>query len=279
MVLSAAELERLRDEALADDVPIPAEARGWSVRDAERYFESGGALHPRRHTGATPQEPAPSARYEVVHDYVNVRSEPKLTGGLISRRAKGVILEIDPEAAADGWVRLRDRIKGSEAWVMVDGRQLGLGLLLKRLPEPVIDVPISGQDTVLQSPTKAKEVRRRLVAPVEFEVVHHMVYVRSLPDRHASSLGVKRKGDLVHAIEEMGDWIMLDGTSTPEWMMVDGNSAGLGKLMSMSIKRVEETWQVTRKGGCTLYSSPGGRIISEKGPDFGSSVKARCKVI
>ena len=47
MPLTAADLETIRDECLADDVEIPAEAVAWIEEEAVAFFESGGTELPR----------------------------------------------------------------------------------------------------------------------------------------------------------------------------------------------------------------------------------------
>jgi hypothetical protein len=49
-------LESLQDLYLADDVAIPVEALHWSVEEAERFFESGGAERPDRDCAERPQD-------------------------------------------------------------------------------------------------------------------------------------------------------------------------------------------------------------------------------
>lgn len=41
------ELQRIRDDHLADDIPIPDEAVAWIESEAVEYFESGGFKVPR----------------------------------------------------------------------------------------------------------------------------------------------------------------------------------------------------------------------------------------
>ena len=48
--LTRSQLEELRSEAYADDLPIPPEAAGWTRADATAYFESGAMTLP---TGGT----------------------------------------------------------------------------------------------------------------------------------------------------------------------------------------------------------------------------------
>ena len=46
--MTAVELEAIRDECLADDVEIPAEAVAWIEEEAHAFFESGGTELPRK---------------------------------------------------------------------------------------------------------------------------------------------------------------------------------------------------------------------------------------
>mmetsp|Transcript_22387 Transcript_22387/g.55679 ORF Transcript_22387/g.55679 Transcript_22387/m.55679 type:complete len:308 (-) Transcript_22387:250-1173(-) len=281
MGLSAQEIQRIREEALADDVEVPPQAYEWTPEQAQEYFESGGTIIP---TAPTPPAASgtSSALYEVLHTYVNMRSEPKLAGKFLGTKPLGSILEVDLERPDLGWVRLSERVKGSEAWLLVDGKLLGLGPLLKRLPSApaqspavapagVSAMPASSSSSSVQATAEVE----KLVAPVSYVVVHSMVYVRSAPSREAKSLGTKRKGDVVSATARCGDWVMLEGPGG-EWMMVDGRAMRLGVLMELSLKKLpaNTTWYVTRKEGCTLYKAPGeGPLHDLTGPALGSEVK------
>lgn len=117
MTLTMSELSSLREEALADDVPIPPEAISWTREQATEYFESGGVKpSPVTPTPPTPPTPTPAknAIYEVVHAYVNMRSEPLTTAKSVGTKSKGARLEVLEER--QGWVRLAERsASGTEA--------------------------------------------------------------------------------------------------------------------------------------------------------------------
>merc|ERR1712039_367884 len=97
----------------------------------------------------------------------------------------------------------------------------------------------------------AVEVSRKFLAPIReddilqrriFEVVHDPhVYIRGAPKKEGSALGVRRKGETVAVLEERSDgWVQLCPSEldkitrkgvTEAYMLVDGKSVGLGKLM------------------------------------------------
>ena len=43
---SVADVERIRADFFAEDVPIPQNIYDWSLEQIERYFESGGEVVP-----------------------------------------------------------------------------------------------------------------------------------------------------------------------------------------------------------------------------------------
>ena len=59
--LTRSQLEELRSEAYADDLPIPLEAAGWTRAEATAYFESGATTLPTGGDGGTSSVAASSA--------------------------------------------------------------------------------------------------------------------------------------------------------------------------------------------------------------------------
>ena len=74
------------------------------------------------------------AFYEVVVANIKVRAKPSTTADAIDHRKQGRVLETDAEV--NGWVRLKERLMPGEqeGWMLIDGKSLGLGLLLKQVP-------------------------------------------------------------------------------------------------------------------------------------------------
>jgi hypothetical protein len=60
-----------------------------------------------------------------------------------------------------------------------------------------------------------------------WEVVHTRVVVRNEPSTSTPAVGVKTKGEVVHAVGSDGDWIDVQ----EGWMLTDGKSVGLGQLL------------------------------------------------
>ena len=320
MTLSLAELAALQLDALADDVPIPPEATGWTVAAVMRYFESGGTIRP---TIPSPETAPPSqhnvSRYEVIHSYVNIRSEPSVLGRNLGNRTKGSILEVDLERG--GWARLAATLAdGSAGWVLIDGSLAGIPYpLLRRVSGPAaasasrqrtsiapppssapVPVPVSAPSTPARlGPAEAAapshEATVELLASVSYEVAHRLVYVRDAPSRQGRELATLRKGAQVSASARCGDWIRLgsdglgsdglgsEAPATSRWMLVDGAAVGLGRLLKPAIKQLPPgtRWQVTRREGARdLFDSPAGsKLRDATGPCTGPAFGAQVGVV
>eukprot|EP00747_Dinoflagellata_sp_TGD_P127489 gnl/TRDRNA2_/TRDRNA2_174413_c0_seq2.p1 gnl/TRDRNA2_/TRDRNA2_174413_c0~~gnl/TRDRNA2_/TRDRNA2_174413_c0_seq2.p1 ORF type:complete len:473 (+),score=60.96 gnl/TRDRNA2_/TRDRNA2_174413_c0_seq2:670-2088(+) len=86
-----------------------------------------------------------SAWFQVIHDRVAIRKEPKTTAQPLGRASEGTTMYGEPlevggqrwlhlEAAACHTLGLQSPEEG--AWALIDGNCLGLGELLKRVPDP-----------------------------------------------------------------------------------------------------------------------------------------------
>lgn len=295
MPLSRQELEEIRAEAFAEDMAIPAEAQSWSKAQAVEYFESGGMAT----EGGARNRMEPSF-FEVVHSFVNVRSSPELNAAKVGTKVQGRHLQVD-RAHKSGWVRLSETFSdgAAEGWLLVEGAALGLGTLLKHVSGPSFDDLVAGGAVGAGAPTSAPSpkpvapapaaaaaaVPRRggvvtLSSPLEYEVVHPFVRVRTAPSATASELEgqMKRKGTVVTAIARCGDWVQLEpsdaatGASMSKaggWMLVDGKALTppLGFLLKPRIVDLPEgtRWTVTRPAGCVGYRDPAGDATGEEG--------------
>jgi len=113
-------------------------------------------------------------------------------------------------------------------------------LHLERLFDALSSRHRSAGPAPAQPPEERTEPRlRRRV----FKVVHTPhVYIRDKPVKTASSLGIRKTGETVVALEVRSDgWIQLDPSelkkiarknSAEAYMLVDGKSVGLGALLS-----------------------------------------------
>ena len=74
-----------------------------------------------------------TAYYEVLPSAIKVRSAPSLDADVLDHQRARTVLECDAEYA--GWVRLKTTLPaGQRGWMLVDGKAIGLGMLLKRVP-------------------------------------------------------------------------------------------------------------------------------------------------
>jgi len=93
MVLTTEDLLRVREECLADDIEIPAEAVSWVEAEAREYFESGGTKFPR-HIGLEGAE---------THTYFErTRDEEMNSAATMLEALKMTVGGPAPAPAADG---------------------------------------------------------------------------------------------------------------------------------------------------------------------------------
>ena len=69
----------------------------------------------------------------------------------------------------------------------------------------------------------------QLAPPLLYEVAHTKVVVRAEPSTSARALATRLKGDIVMAETELNGWARL--CDQAGWMLIDGASVGLGKLL------------------------------------------------
>ena len=98
--------------------PAPAAEFSASIKMAPAA-EVPAAINSHRHT------------FRVVPAFVNVRDAPSLTAYLLCRRWEGELIEAIEER--DGWIRDASEYGSVSGWLLIDGSQLGLGLLLDRV--------------------------------------------------------------------------------------------------------------------------------------------------
>ena len=93
-----------------------------------------------------------------------------------------------------------------------------------------------------------------------YEVVHPLVYVRDAPTIEGAQIRTLRKGETVNATARFGDWIRVSNPGQAQWILVDGKTIGIGKLLELAIIHLPPgtKWLVTRKERCDVYESPGG---------------------
>ena len=112
-------------------------------------------------------------------------------------------------------------------WVLLNGVSAGISTpLVKRLPDPPITAPHPATKPAQTPEHRAEQEIEEMLAPVAYEVVHRICYVRSAPNRDGAQITALRKGEVVQACARCGDWIRLVGSGQAQWMLVDGMTAG-----------------------------------------------------
>jgi len=80
---------------------------------------------------------AERGEYEVNISHIKVRVAPSTSAEIVDYKAKGTRWVTD--ATCHGWVRIRARLekkhngRNPKGWMLIDGKSLGLGMLLKRI--------------------------------------------------------------------------------------------------------------------------------------------------
>ena len=108
------------------------------------------------------------AVYKVIPSYINCRTSPSTSAGLVGRRFAGDCFETDLER--NGWVRCVEKINGKyESWTLVDGKSLNLGVLLERVPSAAAAnvelAPPRNPEELPSSDEKSKAIVDMLVRP------------------------------------------------------------------------------------------------------------------
>ena len=250
MPLTHAEIEVIRSNAFAEDVPITDTMRSWPREKLEAFFEGGGKTQAAEAspppadlpaapppTTALPPEAPKRSMFRVAHAFVNVRDAPSLKGKVLTKKAEGQVVEVEARGGPDlAWLRLKQRFEGDHAgWLLVNGAMAGVPkkeLLVHASgplpPEDTDDARSTGASSSSQSsaqrpaqtPTPAGLVL--FAAPMAYEVVHPFVRVRRAPSATAAELCMmKRRGTVVSVSARDGDWVQLE--SEPRLLQPTGS--------------------------------------------------------
>lgn len=154
MPVTREQLVALQSACFADDLELTESMLSWTASEARRYFESGGQDTPGRaeatlamldaYNGVIPARVYASGQssgtwrwpegvYEVLHSpRVAIRAEPSTSAQVIGLVPCGE--QVVAAAVEGSWLRL---FGGDGAgFVLIDGRCVGLGTLLRRVPAP-----------------------------------------------------------------------------------------------------------------------------------------------
>ena len=133
---------------------------------------------------ANRQLKAEAAEYRVVHSgKVAVRREP--WGEKLADKESGELVRTNVRsmgADAGDWVRLVEKFDGGEGWMLMDGKQVGLGMLLERMD---------------RAGGKKGRVQRYKVVCERSDVLH----IRDKPD--GPSIGTRPKGRVLRTDLEL----------------------------------------------------------------------------
>eukprot|EP00931_Biecheleriopsis_adriatica_P090934 TRINITY_DN6483_c0_g1_i1.p1 TRINITY_DN6483_c0_g1~~TRINITY_DN6483_c0_g1_i1.p1 ORF type:complete len:1239 (+),score=321.36 TRINITY_DN6483_c0_g1_i1:74-3718(+) len=225
--------------------------------------------------------------FEVVHDKVVIRAEPSTKGAMLSVVLKGTRVRGVP-VIADGinaWLRigkasieeLLPRSKCDAAWLLIDGKSVGLGQLLRPLSQdvpggragyPKANAPKAQAGKAKAQAAKAKpnakaeakaetfkeesvlppvpENARQTGPRTDFIVVHEKAVVRHIPSTKGALVDVLNQGSSVAGVPFDVDgepWVQVK----KGWMLVDGKSKGLGQLLATIVDVAEDVVEWARQ--------------------------------
>jgi len=230
---------------------------GFSIWDMKVFAPVPKAVMPAA-VPAAPQgfkSQGPDAHYEVVHDRVVVRASPSTKAGMLSVMQRGdkvfgapytvdgnPWLRLDESAVEDNKIPVKQT--GDGAWLLIDGKSVGLGELLRKLPGTYRPPPRTAKPATLAKSREPKEPAEPVQvhatpfgAPAEFLVVNDKVVERRQPSVDASAVKIHTLGEMLlgtpHFVQETATpWLRLDREAgDPGWMLMDGASMGLGQLL------------------------------------------------
>jgi len=265
-MLSAAEIADVQAECFAEDIEPPEPVPSWTRDQWIAFFESGGDEQAALEV-LQPKQPGGPAQYEVVHTVCFVRAAPSTTAKAVGQLSRGTV--VDVARVIDGWAQLADNAEPDsstsptgECWMLIDGKSVGLGELLRPLPPQLTPVAIAAA-------LAARTDLVRFMAPVTYEVTAQLLFAHELPDETSRKLGEPlESGARVLVQAKCDGWVQL--ASDYESLLSYGTAAAsAGWLQDVSSAqstiRVAEkrlpsstVWQVTRADNCLGYRAPGG---------------------
>jgi len=146
--MQAAQVADVQADCFAEDVDLPDPLPCWTEAQWVCYFESGGDVAAAIEVLAPKQSSGP-VRYEVVHTTCFVRASPNTSAKAVRQHPRGTVVEASE--VRGGWVLLSDTTPPlpamsptGECWMLIDGKEVGLGELLRPLaPQMVCTSPAS----------------------------------------------------------------------------------------------------------------------------------------
>eukprot|EP01048_Picozoa_sp_COSAG05_P007005 COSAG05_NODE_478_length_9434_cov_5.178897_11_plen_214_part_00 len=198
------------------------------------------------------------ARWRVLHERVAIRAGPSTRSAIVGVARAGS--EVESCEQQNVWIRLMPssapgKAKDS-AWMLTDGREVGLGILLERLHTLIR--PVAKQSRWDWRVTEISPGRFKLLpadreaahagsSPIAlYRVIHERVAIRAEPSVDSRIIGVVRAGREVESCEKSRAWIRLAACAerpTPSqlypeaWMLTDGREVGLGLLLERCVRK------------------------------------------
>ncbi|CAJ1411044.1 unnamed protein product [Effrenium voratum] len=174
------------------------------------------------------------ATYVVEHRAILLRSKPSTKADKLGIVCKGQVLK---GYEMEGWLQITRESSakagvsgGRIAWALIDGKEVGLGVLLRPLKPgetPQKDRQESDDEKIAW---RAEDI---YISSLEFEVMHKTVSVRRRPNVSAKSLGIVKEGDRVFGYPKE-NWLQTTRKFRQKelgWIRMDGSDMGQGLLL------------------------------------------------
>ncbi|CAE7804979.1 bcas2 [Symbiodinium necroappetens] len=185
------------------------------------------------------------ARLVVEHRAVLIRSQPSVKAEKLGIVCKGHVLK---GYEMEGWVKLTRESSiqagvadGKVAWVLIDGQEVGLGLLLRPLKPG--EKPRNDKDPREESDDEKHGVAWRsediYTGALEFEVLFKSVSVRRRPRVTSKSLGIVTEGNRLWGYAKE-NWLQTNRKyRRGSWQLIakDGTDLGHGQLLQCTMMK------------------------------------------
>ncbi|CAE7811240.1 bcas2 [Symbiodinium sp. KB8] len=185
------------------------------------------------------------ACWVVEHRAVLIRSQPSVKAEKLGIVCKGHVLK---GYEMEGWVKLTRESSiqagvadGKVAWVLIDGQEVGLGLLLRPLKPG--EKPRNDKDPREESDDEKHGVAWRsediYTGALEFEVLFKSVSVRRRPRVTSKSLGIVTEGNRLWGYAKE-NWLQTNRKYRQKeqgWIRIDGTDLGHGQLLQCTMMK------------------------------------------
>eukprot|EP00439_Symbiodinium_sp_Y106_P027634 s6369_g3.t1 len=239
-----------RRQASINDVQIKESDRRFTWPELGKRPEDFPSLshsiwHYRMDTARGEARRSFIASWVVEHRAVLIRSQPSVKAEKLGIVCKGHVLK---GYEMEGWVKLTRESSiqagvadGRVAWVLIDGQEVGLGLLLRPLKPG--EKPRTEKDAREESDDEKYGVAWRsediYTGALEFEVLFKSVSVRRRPRVTSKSLGIVTEGNRVWGYAK-DNWLQTNRKYRQKeqgWIRIDGTDLGHGQLLQCTMMK------------------------------------------